>query len=70
MEGTIIVDEVLASCYASFDHHLAHIAMTPICWFPGVMEWIFGWDTSNGSPAYVNMIKDFGKLVNATWDTT
>ena len=61
MEGTILVDGVLASCYASFDHHLAHIAMTPIRWFPGVMEWIFGWD--NGSPSYVNIIKDFGKWI-------
>ena len=61
MEGTVLVDGVLASCYASFDHHLAHIAMTPIRWFPGVMEWIFGWD--NGSPAYVNIIKDFGKWI-------
>ena len=29
MEGNIIVDGVLASCYVSPDHDLAHIAMTP-----------------------------------------
>ena len=28
-EGNIVVDGVLASCYASFDHDLAHIAMVP-----------------------------------------
>ena len=61
MEGTILVDGVFASCYASFDHHLAHIAMTPIHWFPGVIKWIFGWDQSKGSPTYVNILKDFGK---------
>ena len=27
MEGNIVVDEVLASCYASFDHSLAHFTM-------------------------------------------
>ena len=34
MEGNIIVDGVLASCYASFDHDLAHIAMAPMQWIP------------------------------------
>ena len=29
-EGNIVVDGVLASCYASFDHDLAHITMAPI----------------------------------------
>ena len=62
MEGTILVDGVLVS-YVSFDHHLAHMAMTPIHWFSGVMEWISDWDRSNGSPAYVNIIKDFGKWI-------
>ena len=30
MEGNIIVDGVLASCYASVDHDLGHIAMVPM----------------------------------------
>ena len=42
-EGNIIVDEVLASCYAStVDHHLAHFVTTPIRWFPDIIQMIFG----------------------------
>ena len=44
MEGNIVVDGVLASCYASVDHDLGHIAMAPMRWFPGMMGWIFGED--------------------------
>ena len=29
MEGTILVDGILASCYSSVRHDLAHIGMTP-----------------------------------------
>ena len=44
MEGRIIVDGVLASCYASSDHDLVHIIMAPIQWFPGIAVWVFGKD--------------------------
>ena len=57
-EGRIIVDGVLASCYASYDHNLAHFTMTPMQWFSDVIGWIIGDD--NGSPAYVNVIGDLG----------
>ena len=40
----IVVDGVLASCYASVDHDLVHIAVAPMTWFPGIMGWIFGDD--------------------------
>ena len=54
MEGNIVVDGVLASCYASSDHHAAHIGMTPIRWFPEIMNWIFGVDSGvdNGYLGY------------------
>ena len=39
-----MVDRVLVSCYASTDHDLAHIAMTPVQLFPVIVEWIFGKD--------------------------
>ena len=42
MEGNIVVDGVLASCYGIFDHDLGHIAMTPMRWFPRMMNWMFG----------------------------
>jgi hypothetical protein len=30
VEGTIVVDDTVASCYASFDHDLAHAFMAPV----------------------------------------
>ena len=59
MQGNIVVDGVLASCYASYDHDLVHFFMTPVQWFPEIIDWIFGDD--NGSYAYINIIKIFGK---------
>ena len=54
MEGTIIVDGVLASCYAySRDHDLANIVMTPLIRFPEIMQWILGDDIE--SPVYVKI---------------
>ena len=59
IEGNIVVNGVLASTYASFDHDLAHIAMFPIQWIPNIIQWIFGQD--NGTPAYVTIAKHFGR---------
>ena len=44
MEGNIVVDDILASCYAGSNHDLAHIVLTPMRWFPKMMQWIFGED--------------------------
>ena len=41
-EGNIVVDRVLASCYASTDHNLVHIATKPLQWFPEMMKSILG----------------------------
>ena len=49
-----MVDGVLASCYASTDHDLGHIGLTPIRLFPGIVEMIFGND--DRSPAFVSII--------------
>ena len=38
MGGNIVVDGVLASCYALSDHDLVHIVMTPMRWFPAMMN--------------------------------
>ena len=54
-DGNIVVDGVLASCYANSDHNLAHLAMTPMQWIPEGMEWIFGKDT--GFAVYVNIAR-------------
>ena len=61
MNGTIVVDRVLASCYPSYHHDVAHIGMTPLSWFPGVIQWISGED--NGFLVYVNMLDHFGRLL-------
>ena len=58
-EGNIVVDGILASCYASFDHDLAHIAMTPMKLFPELMEWIFG--DNNGMQGYLSIAKIVGR---------
>ena len=42
-EGNIVVDSVVASCYALIsDHELAHSAFAPIRWLSYAREWIFG----------------------------
>ena len=58
-----MVEGVLASCYASFDHDLAHFAMTPMQWYPEIIGWIFG--VNKGLPAYVSFAKEVGKCVLA-----
>ena len=60
-EGNLVVDGVLASCYVSFDHDLAHIAMSPIQLFPEIIEWLYG--EEEGSPYYVGIAKTLGRMV-------
>ena len=59
MDGNIMVDGVLASWYASFDHDLAHIVMAPMRMFPEIFQWAFGMDNEN--PGFVNIAKDMGR---------
>ena len=61
MDGNIVVDGVLASCYSFSDHHLAHITITPIRWFPEIMDWMFGVD--NESPGYIKVAEGLGAWV-------
>ena len=58
MVCNIVVDGILASCYASFDHNLAHLGMTPMRWFPDIVDSIFG-----EKHVYVNIVKNLGRLV-------
>ena len=59
MEGNIVVNGVLASCYATVDHDIAQILMKPIQWYPDVIELVFGDD--NGVSAYVNVANTIGR---------
>ena len=60
-EGNIVIDGMLASCYAFSDHDLAHITMTPMLWFPEMIEWIFGMEKV--SQGYVSILADLGQLL-------
>ena len=60
-QGNIVVDGILASCYASFDHDLSHMAIAPIQWYPEIIEWIFGKD--EGPLDYVYIAKYLGRMV-------
>ena len=59
-EGNIMVDGVLASCYAFEHHDLAHFGMAPLRWFPEVTGWIFGED--NGYQVFAEITKSFWEL--------
>ena len=61
MDGSIVVDGVLAFCYPSAHHDLAHITMTPIRWLPQIFEWIIGDD--KGIQGYVKMAEALGLRV-------
>ena len=61
-EGNIVIDGVLASCYASFDHDLSHFATAPIQWFPKMIEWIFG--DENGVSNFVQIAKYLGRSLD------
>ena len=56
-----MVDGLLAPCYADINHDLAHFAMTPMQWFPDIIEWIFGENT--GHPIFVHLIKNLGTVM-------
>ena len=60
-EGNILVDGVLASCYASVNHDLTHVGMTPVGWFPEIVKWIFNED--DGFSAFVRTTKQVCKSI-------
>ena len=56
-----MVDGILVSCYASFDHDLAHLMMTPMQWCPQMIDWIFG--QNDEDKGFVKLAKEFGRLI-------
>ena len=61
MDGNIVVNGILASCYASVSSHdLAHLAMKKVQRFPALLEIIIGID--NGSPSIVNILENIGNM--------
>ena len=59
-EGNIIVDGVLAFCYPFYDHDLAHLAITPVLWFPDMTQWIFA-DNNRDLIDYTRILSDLGR---------
>ena len=60
-EGNILVDGILASCYASFDHDIQHIVMKPLLWFPSIMDQLLGEEKS--MHAYVTLLQHIGGMM-------
>ena len=59
-EGNILVDGVLTSCYASFNHDLAHISMKPMQLFAEI-QWIIG--KEDAFLAFIKIAKELGRLI-------
>ena len=58
MEGNIVLDGVLVSCYGIVEHDLLQIVMKPIQWYADVLELVFG--DENGVSVYINVAKTVG----------
>ena len=56
-----MVDEVLASCYASGNHDIVHIVVVLVRYFPELTKWIFGGE--NGFSTHIKIIQHFHKWV-------
>ena len=61
MEGRIMTDEVLASCYAFDDHDLAHIGISPMLWIPVINNAVLGDDS--GIPVYIKIAEEMGSMM-------
>ena len=61
MEGNIVVDGVLASCYALIQHDVFHVVAAPIRWFPEMTNWIFG--ENNRFAGYTDVLIDLARLL-------
>ena len=62
MEGNILVDGVLASCYASFNHDIQQVVMKPLLWFPSMVDLLLGEEKSLNS--YVTILEHVGEMMS------
>ena len=63
MEGNIMVDEALASCYASGHYDIVHNTLVFVRYFPELVMWNFGEEDVFSS--YIKIIQHFHKWVIA-----
>ena len=61
VEGNIMIDGILASCYTVVDHDLGQIVMKPVQQYFDIMEFVFG--NENGVSAYVSVAQNLGRWV-------
>ena len=66
-EGNILVDGILASCYAIFDHDTAHVVMKPLLWFPRMMDLLLG--DGKSTHTYLYILEFFGKIAVPNWQS-
>ena len=62
-DGTLLVDGYLASCYASFPHHVAEVALSPIKLFPELLLDIKTPQHENGLRPVTKMMKNVGNML-------
>lgn len=59
--GTIVSNNIVTSCYASFNHHLANIALWPAKMFPSLLLDNEESQHKEGTRAYITFIKWIGR---------
>ena len=62
--GTMLVDEVLVSSYASTSHWLAHSVLAPLRWFPNILLENEQSQKKEGIRTIPRILKDIGKGLN------
>ena len=60
-EGTIVVDGYLTSCYASYPHLAAHLALLPARILPAAL---LGNDEEDSTSQFITLAKDLGDILN------
>lgn len=58
--GTLLVDGVLVSCYTNTHHWLAHLALTPLRWFPSLLLDTESSQDREGVRTVPGMVRDLG----------
>jgi len=63
-EGTLLVDNIFCSCYASYDHYLSQMVFAPVKAFPYILEDKES-QHDDGVRTVVKWIKQFGNVLGA-----
>ncbi|XP_041355990.1 desert hedgehog protein A-like isoform X2 [Gigantopelta aegis] len=58
-DGTVVVNGMLASCYTTVSHDVAHVFVTPFRWFP----WLLARHQHDGYSPLVSLLSSVGRMV-------